>query len=72
MEVLSWACSVTSSVIFAVSAPNIPVVPLYCVFITGCLASLWSCWTRGSFGLVLNYFFIISIDLIGLGKMMLL
>ena len=28
-EVFAWACSVISAVIFAVTVPNIPVVPLY-------------------------------------------
>jgi len=51
IEVLAWFCSVVSSIIFAATVPNVPVVPLYCVFLTGCFASIWSCYTRQSFGL---------------------
>jgi hypothetical protein len=65
-EVFSWACSVVSAIIFAASVPEIPVVPLYSIFISGCAAAAWTCWTRGSFGLLANYAFLIFIDAIGL------
>lgn len=71
-EIFAWACSVISAIIFAITVPNIPVVPLYTIFISGCCASAWTCWTRGSFGLLANYIFLIVIDCIGLGKMLLL
>ena len=70
LEVFSWACSVITSIIFACTVPTIPVVPLYSVFIAGCLATLWCAWTRGSFGLVLNYSFIVAIDLFGLARIL--
>jgi len=50
-EVFAWACSVVSAVMFAATVPNIPVVPLYTIFIAGCFASAWACWTRRSFWL---------------------
>ena len=65
-EVFAWACSVISAVIFACTVPDIPTVPLYSIFISGCFASAWTCWTRGSFGLLANYIFLITIDSIGL------
>ena len=65
-EVFAWACSVVSAIIFAASVPNIPVIPLYSIFIAGCCASAWTCWTRGSFGLLANYIFLITIDAVGL------
>jgi hypothetical protein len=71
LEVFAWACSVVTSIIFACTVPDIPVVPLYTIFIAGCLATLWCAWSRGSFGLVLNYSFIVFIDLIGLGRILL-
>ena len=70
LEVFAWACSVITSIVFACTVPDIPVVPLYTVFIAGCLATLWSAWTRGSFGLVLNYSFIVAIDLFGLARIL--
>ena len=69
-EVFSWACSVVSAVIFAATVPDIPVVPLYGIFISGCCAAAWTCWTRGSFGLLANYTFLIVIDCIGLARML--
>ena len=71
LEVLAWACSVITSVIFAVTVPDIPVIPLYSIFITGCVATLWTAYSRGSFGLVLNYTFIIAIDAYGFIKILL-
>jgi len=65
-EVFAWACSVVSAVMFAATVPNIPVVPLYSIFISGCCASAWACYTRRSFGLMANSVFLIVIDGIGL------
>ena len=69
-ELFSWVCSVISAVIFAVTVPTIPVIPLYTIFISGCCAAAWTCWSRGSFGLLANYVFLIVIDCIGLGRML--
>jgi hypothetical protein len=41
-EVFAWACSVVSAVMFAATVPNIPVVPLYTIFISGCLQKILS------------------------------
>ena len=68
MECTSWLCSIVSSIMFAITVPNIPVIPLYMVFLTGCSAAVWTCWTRGSFGMMMNYLFIIAIDIAGLIK----
>ena len=61
-ELFAWTCSVISAVIFAATVPNIPVVPLYSIFIAGCCASAWACWTRRSFGLLANSAFLVTID----------
>jgi len=65
-EVFAWACSVVSAVMFAATVPNIPVVPLYTIFISGCCASAWASWTRRSFGLMANSVFLVVIDGVGL------
>jgi CHASE2 domain-containing sensor protein len=65
-EVTAWACSVISAIMFAVTVPTIPVVPLYTIFITGCVCSAWACYTRKSFGLLANSVALIIIDGIGL------
>ena len=69
-EVFAWACSVVSAIIFAATVPTVPVIPLYSIFILGCCAAAWTCWTRGSFGLLANYAFLITIDCIGLARML--
>ena len=65
-EVFAWACSVVSAIIFAATVPNIPVVPLYTIFIAGGVSSAWACYTRRSFGLMANSVFLVIIDGIGL------
>lgn len=70
-EVFAWACSVVSAVMFAVTAPHIPIVPIYSIFMSGCLAAGWAAYTRGSFGLLANYSFIFAIDAVGLGRTLL-
>jgi hypothetical protein len=65
-EVFAWACSVVSAIMFAATVPNIPVVPLYTIFIAGCASSAWACYTRRSFGLMANSVFLVVIDGTGL------
>ena len=65
-EVFAWACSVVSAIIFAATVPTIPVVPLYSIFIAGCMCSAYACYNRRSFGLLANSVFLIIIDGIGL------
>ena len=65
-EVFAWFCSVVSAIMFAATVPNIPVVPLYSIFITGCVCSAYACYNRRSFGLLANSVFLIIIDGIGL------
>lgn len=65
-EVFAWSCSVVSAIMFAATVPNIPVVPLYTIFIAGCVASAWACYTRRSFGLMANSVFLVTIDGFGL------
>lgn len=69
-EIFAWMCSVVSAIMFAITAPNIPIIPLYSIFIAGCVAAAWAAYTRGSFGLLANYFFLVLIDLVGLFKML--
>jgi len=70
-EVFAWGCSVVSAIIFAATVPTIPVIPLYTIFISGCVASAYACWTRKSFGLLANATFLVIIDSIGLLRMIL-
>ena len=69
-EVLAWAVSIATSVIFAATVPTPPFFLLYPMWITGCIIYAWASWTRKSFGMLANYVLLASIDSIGLMRML--
>ena len=71
IEVLAWAISIGCSVTMAATAPNPPLLVLYPVWITGCALYAWAAWTRRSFGMLANYLLLVTIDSIGLTRMLL-
>ena len=71
LEMLGWAISLGCSLTYAITVPDLPFIPLYCAFITGCLIMAWCSYTRGSFGILGNYLILSIIDSIGLIKLLL-
>ena len=71
-ELLAWAASIGCSITMAITVPNPPMLALYPVWITGCAIYSWAAYTRRSFGMLLNYMLLTTIDLIGLTRMILL
>ena len=71
-ELLAWAASIGCSITMAITVPNPPMLALYPVWITGCAIYSWAAYTRRSFGMLLNYMLLTTIDLIGLTRMLLL
>lgn len=69
LEMTGWAISIGCSVVYAYTVPNLPFIPLYTAFITGCLIMAWCAYTRGSFGILGNYLLLSIIDSIGLIKL---
>ena len=69
IELLAWAISIGCSITMAVTVPNPPLPILYPIWITGCSLYAWSAWTRRSFGMLANYILLVSIDSIGLIRM---
>lgn len=69
IELLAWAISIGCSVTMAVTAPNPPLMVLYPVWISGCMLYCWAAFTRKSFGMVANYLLLVTIDMIGLVRM---
>jgi len=69
VEVMGWAISVGCSVTMAMTVPTPPLVQIYPVWIAGCAMYLWASWTRRSFGMMANYFLLMSIDTIALLRM---
>jgi hypothetical protein len=70
LEMLGWVISIGCSVTYAIMVPNLPFIPLYAAFITGCLIMAWCAYTRGSFGILGNYLILSIIDSAGLIKLL--
>ena len=70
IEVLAWAISVGCSITMAVTVPNPPLLVMYPIWITGCGLYAWASYTRKSFGMLANYCLLVTIDLIGLIRML--
>ena len=70
VELLAWAISIGCSITMAVTVPNPPLLVLYPIWISGCAMYAWASWTRKSFGMLANYILLVSIDMIGLVRML--
>ena len=70
IELLAWAVSIGCSITMAVTVPNPPLIVLYPIWICGCSMYAWASWTRKSFGMLANYILLVSIDTIGLIRML--
>jgi len=70
VEVLAWAVSIGCSITMAATVPNPPLVVLYPIWISGCAMYAWASWTRQSFGMLANYCLLVSIDTVGLIRML--
>ena len=71
VEVLAWAVSIGCSITMASTVPNPPLIVLYPIWISGCAMYAWASWTRRSFGMLANYILLVSIDTVGLIRMIL-
>ena len=71
VEVLAWAVSIGCSITMAITVPNPPLMIMYPIWISGCAMYAWASWTRKSFGMLANYLLLVSIDSVGLIRMLL-
>jgi hypothetical protein len=71
VELLAWGISIGCSITMALTVPNPPLLFLYPVWITGCALYAWAAFSRKSFGMLANYFLLVTIDFIGLTRMLL-
>ena len=70
VELLAWAISIGCSITMALTVPNPPLLLLYPIWITGCALYAWAAYTRRSFGMLANYMLLVTIDFIGLVRML--
>ncbi len=70
IELLAWGISIGCSITMAATVPTPPLLFLYPIWITGCAMYAWAAWTRRSFGMLANYLLLVTIDLIGLFRML--
>lgn len=71
VELLAWGISISCSITMALTVPNPPLLFLYPVWITGCALYAWASFSRKSFGMLANYFLLVTINFIGLTRMLL-
>lgn len=69
VEVVAWAISIGCSIVMAATVPNPPLIILYPIWIIGCSMYAWAAWTRRSFGMLANYLLLVTIDAVGLIRM---
>ena len=70
VELLAWAISIGCAVVMALTVPNPPLLILYPIWIVGCAMYAWAAYTRKSFGMLANYLLLVTIDIVGLTRML--
>ena len=71
IELLAWGISIGCSITMALTVPNPPLLALYPIWIIGCGLYAWASFTRKSFGMLANYLLLVTIDSVGLLRMVL-
>ena len=69
IELLAWCISIGCSITMALTVPNPPLLTLYPIWIIGCSLCAWASFTRKSFGMLANYLLLVTIDSVGLLRM---
>jgi hypothetical protein len=70
IELIAWAISIGCAITMALTVPNPPLLILYPIWIIGCAMYAWAAYTRRSFGLLVNYLLLTTIDTFGLIRML--
>ena len=70
IELLAWAVSIGCAIAMALTVPNPPLLILYPIWILGCAMYAWAAYTRKSVGMLANYLLLVTIDIIGLMRML--
>lgn len=70
VELFAWVISIGCSITMALTVPNPPLLILYPIWIAGCAMYAWAAYTRKSFGMLANYLLLVTIDTLGLVRML--
>ena len=70
VELVAWGISIGCSITMALTVPNPPLLSLYPIWIIGCSLYAWAAFTRKSFGMLANYMLLVTIDSVGLIRML--
>ena len=70
VEIMAWAVSIGCSITMAFTVPTPPPIILYSILIAGFAMYAWAAYSRKSFGMLANYVLLVSIDSIGLVRML--
>jgi hypothetical protein len=70
LEITAWFLSIGCAITMAATLPHPPFLILYPLFITQCAIFGWAAWTRRSTGMVANYMLLVTIDVIGLARLL--
>jgi hypothetical protein len=70
LEISAWFMSIGCAIAMAATLPNPPFLILYPLFITQCAIFAWAAWTRRSTGMLANYLLLVSIDSVGLARLL--
>jgi hypothetical protein len=70
VELFAWVISIGCSITMALTVPAPPLLILYPIWITGCAMYAWAAFTRKSFGMLANYLLLVTIDSVGLLRML--
>jgi hypothetical protein len=70
IELLAWAISIGCAITMALTVPHPPLLILYPIWILGCAMYAWAAYTRKSVGMLANYLLLVTIDIVGLIRML--
>lgn len=70
LETTAWALSIGCAITMALTVPTPPLIILYPIFISQCCIYAWAAHSRRSFGMLANYGLLVTIDCIGLFRML--
>ena len=70
IECLAWGISIGCSITMALTVPNPPLLVMYPIWIFGCGLYAWAAFSRKSFGMLANYMLLVTIDSVGLARML--